>query len=338
MAIRRESWETSRLRSRLKRAAIALAALTLAAFLAIAFITLRPGNWAELELVSIQSAQDGQITAHFTVRYPSGGGVDFTAYVDGQPQSGGSIGGEGFLPFPQSDSKTIEFNLNPEHASIEGSFTNSALFRRLLVRVGERHRIGVGSPWYLYDFFVSKQRHAMIVTCKGDRSAAPQEQTVTAGQAVRFYKTLLEEAGKGNDQLVALDAARPSAPYLSDFVRLFPLAEVKYRNFGGGIGFDVEVDLHERYEFQMQLPVKFDSSRRSVTGYGEPRFCLREIVRVETRENRTGVSSYNPASERKFGSAEWKKIVESGGDFGVIGYPMITNRSVRDFKDRNIEK
>lgn len=300
--------------------------------------TIRRTTWAEVELLSLQAAQDGQITAEFAVRYPNGSGVEFTSYVDGQPQGGGGVGGRSILPFPMNDSKTVEFNLNPEHSRTEGSFTNSVLFRRLLVQVGERHQIRTGRALYLYDFAVGTQRHQMVVACKGDRSAAPQEQTVTLEQAAQFYKTILKEAGKGNDRFATLDAARPSAPYLSDFVKLFPQAEVNYRNFSGGFGFDVEVDLFERYEFQMQLPANFDSSGRSVADYGEPRFYLREVNHVEERKNRTGVTSYNPLGERKFGSAEWRRIVESGGDFGVIGYSMISNRPVAGFNGRNIEK
>jgi len=98
------------------------------------------------------------------------------------------------------------------------------------------------------------------------------------------------------------------------------------------------LDLHERYELLMQLPVRFDSSNRSVIGYGEPQFYLREVERVQLQKGRTGLTSYNPIAERKFGSAEWKKTVESGGDFGAIGYRMITNQPVAGFKDRKIEK
>ena len=314
--------------------------MALALVLVLTFWTIRRSVWAEVELLSLQAAQDGQITAQFAVRYPNGGGVEFTSYVDGQPQGGGGVGGRSILPLPMDDSKDVEFNLNPERSRIEGGFTNSVLFRRLLVQVGERHRIRTGKPLYLYDFVAGKHRHQMIVACKGDPSPAPPEQTATytPEQAAQFFKMIMQESGKGNDPYVALAADRSSAPYLSELVRLFPQAEVNYRNFSGAFGFDVAVDLFERYEFQMQLPARFDSSHQSVTGYGEPRFHLREVDRVETRKNRTGVTWYKPAGERTFGSPEWRRIVEGGGDFGVIGYSMITNRPVAGFKDRKIEK
>ena len=88
----------------------------------------------------------------------------------------------------------------------------------------------------------------MIAACDHDTSASPEPTvppTFTPEQIAQYFKALLQQAEKGNDPLKALDAARPSAPYLSDFVRLFPSAEVNYRTFGGsyGPGFDVGVGL-----------------------------------------------------------------------------------------------
>ena len=157
--------------------------------------------------------------------------------------------------------------------------------------------------------------------------------TMSQNQVAQYFKAMAQEAEKGNQYFKALDAARPSAPYLSDFLGLFPKAEVNYRYFtsSGEPGYDVEVDLHERYELLMQLPVHFDSSRRNVIGYGEPKFYLGEATNVVKRQ-----TWFNPASARTFGSAEWKKIVEGEGDFRAIGYAMITNRPVPGFKNRKI--
>jgi hypothetical protein len=153
-------------------------------------------------------------------------------------------------------------------------------------------------------------------------------------EAEAAYASAMAQARQqGEDYFSALDAARPSAPYLSDIVRLFPEAEVNYRYFGarGEPGFNVAVDLYERYQLKMRLPVRFDSSRRTVIGYGEPKFYLLEVAKQKGRE-----TSYNPEGGREFGPAEWKKIVESRGDFGAIGYTMITNKPVPGFKDRKI--
>jgi len=139
------------------------------------------------------------------------------------------------------------------------------------------------------------------------------------------------EAVKGAMRFRALDAALKSAPYLSDFVRLFPGAEVNYRYFtrSDEPGFDVAVNLYGRYELEMQLPAHFDSRRFAVIGYGEPKFCLLEVANYKG-----GETTYNPAGAVTFGSSAWRKIVESEGDFGAIGYSMITNQPVAGFKDR----
>ena len=148
------------------------------------------------------------------------------------------------------------------------------------------------------------------------------------------------EGFKGSRRSAALDAARPSAPYLADFARLFPGAKVNYTYFDGTDepGFDVSVDLYERYEFLLQLRTVFDSSRRHVIGYGEPKFYVWEVASVKIDAGMPGDVLFNPAGGTNFGAAEWRKIVEKGGDFRAIGYAMVTNQPVTGFKDRNIAK
>ena len=160
----------------------------------------------------------------------------------------------------------------------------------------------------------------------------------TLDQQTKLAQLIREAVADGNASSKALDAARSTAPYVSDFVRLFPKAEVHYRNFDASTGFDVTVDLHERYELTMQLPVRFDALSRSVSGYGEPHFYLWEVASVNRNKSGIAETRFNPAGERRFGSAEWNKIVESGGNFSAIGYTIISNQPVPGFKDRNIAK
>lgn len=141
------------------------------------------------------------------------------------------------------------------------------------------------------------------------------------GAASVVYYCLFFGAGlEGKERFKALDVARPSAPYLSDLIRLFPNARVNYRYFArsGDPGFDVSADLYERYEFGMQLPVLFDSTHRHVIGYGNPKFYLWEAAKIERREGRAGGVSITGGTN--FGAAEWQKIVEKDGDFGAIGF------------------
>jgi hypothetical protein len=136
-------------------------------------------------------------------------------------------------------------------------------------------------------------------------------------------------AQKGKNYFSGLDAARPSAPYVSDFVRLFPDAQVHYRYFTAGRepGFDVMAILYERYDLTMQLPAIFDFSGRKVVGYGPPAFYLNEAEKVEGRS-----ISYKSSQKGSLGAPEWQKIVAAGGDFEAIGYKLTKDRPVLGFR------
>lgn len=149
---------------------------------------------------------------------------------------------------------------------------------------------------------------------------------MTPEQFAKFFK---QEKSKADAWFAALDVVKQSAPFVAEFVRLFPAAKVSYRYFTSTPepGFDLEVDLHDRYELTMQLPVHFNADGRKVVGYGEPSFYLREVGRQEGRQTwYTG--------DWKFGPKEWSKIVDGGGDFSVIGCAMKTNQPVAGFMQR----
>ena len=147
--------------------------------------------------------------------------------------------------------------------------------------------------------------------------------------------TVMVEAPRGWRYFAALDAARSEAAYVSDFVRLFPGTEVRYRYFTPRRepGYDLHVALYERYELTMQLPVTFDRSGGEVVGYGESRFYLWEVSSVRGHN-----ISYNPTRGREFGSAEWREIINRDGDFAAIGYRLIKDQPVPGLKDALMPK
>jgi hypothetical protein len=182
-----------------------------------------------------------------------------------------------------------------------------------------------------------------IISCTPKHSTPPNAEAMpqhsTPEQTAQSLALLAREGQKGKERFAALNAVRASAPYISEFLRLFPNAKVNYRYFANPDepGFDVGVDLYDRYEFRMQLPVRFDSERPSVVGYGEPRFVIWEAASV-TR-GPSGIAETAPKSdgERHFGSAEWRTLAAHGGDFSAIGYVMHTNQPVAGFRDRGIQ-
>jgi hypothetical protein len=187
----------------------------------------------------------------------------------------------------------------------------------------------VGSRLGIAD--AGKQYTSFVIVGYGASPTRTEASNPTPKQVTEYWTLLLQESEKGKERFKALDHARTSAPCLQDFLRLFPEAEVNYSYWGGSSepGYVAEVDLHGRYEFELRLPVRFDSSRRSIIGCGEPTFCLRELAMQAGRER-----SYNQASDRQFGTAEWRKIVESGGNFQAIGYSMVTDQPAPGYRDR----
>jgi len=172
----------------------------------------------------------------------------------------------------------------------------------------------------------------LLVGCQKQQPSVTVASTNMTSE--QFAELFNEEKSKADAWFAALDAAKPSAPLVAEFLRLFPNAVLNYKYFTstGEPGFDVGVDLHERYDFRMQLPVRFDPEGSAVIGYGEPMFYLLEVA-----SQNGGATSYNPAGERQFGSANWRKIVQSGGDFSVIGYTTVTNRPILGFTQRNVQ-
>ncbi len=126
----------------------------------------------------------------------------------------------------------------------------------------------------------------------------------------------------------ALDSVRPTAPYLSSFVRAYPDADVIYRFYSANekLGFIATVELYGRYELELRLQPDFDQTYRKVVGYGEPRFQILEIEKQEGRGR-----SYVGKAQRQFGAAEWQAILDQGGDFGAIGYFMIKDKPAPGF-------
>jgi hypothetical protein len=150
------------------------------------------------------------------------------------------------------------------------------------------------------------------------------------------------------DYQAALNNATNSISYAAEFVQLFPNAESGFSYYIGGAGttaFYMDADLYGRYELKLFLPsIKFDASRRKVTGFGDPEFIIQEVAELKqiSKVGSLGAVtnwsvSYSTQGSRRFGGAEWKKVVAARGDFSVIGFNFITNSPVpkfREYRDR----
>ena len=113
-------------------------------------------------MLSVEATQDGQVRAHFTSRHSNGAGIKSTHYVDGVAGGGGGGRSRGFPFTSPKDSSTTMFHLNPERIPVSGSFTNSELFGRLLIRVGETKLFHTGETFSLYDFTAGGKRYYCV--------------------------------------------------------------------------------------------------------------------------------------------------------------------------------
>ncbi len=64
----------------------------------------------------------------------------------------------------------------------------------------------------------------------------------------------------------------------------------------------------------------------AIASYSEPQFWLLEVSSVSP----SGWSTSSD-NQRRFGLADWEKVVNSGGDLSVLGFKMEKDRSVPGF-------
>lgn len=135
-----------------------------------------------------------------------------------------------------------------------------------------------------------------------------------------------------------LDAAdRTKIPYLKDFLTLYPDSVVRYLSFAGSDfpSLSVNTTLHDRYQFNLRVPVRYSEDSSKIMGYGEPRFHLLEIASVTPRDDGAGGTELGGTSggdlQEHFSLKEWKKLVESKGDFATLGFRLEVNRPVPNF-------
>lgn len=172
--------------------------------------------------------------------------------------------------------------------------------------------------------------------------AAAQDDGQTAKKLEELKKHLEEVYG---DQIkvsklrsAALDATdRTEIPYLGDFLTLYPDAVVRYLSFTKSDfpGLSVTTTLHDRYRFSLRVPVRYSEDNKKIVGYGEPMCHLLEIASVTPRDGGAGGVELHATSggdlQEHFGLKEWKELVESKGDFSILGFKLKATNPVPHF-------
>lgn len=133
-------------------------------------------------------------------------------------------------------------------------------------------------------------------------------------------RNLAEAVSNG---VVEIDVAR-------NFETLFPDAEhfiSHYTETKGDPTWNSKVGLHGRYVLTVKFQIGFDESRTHPVRNGDPIFYLLELANV--REN-----GYECTDRQiEFGLQEWNRLLESSGDFNVIGYPMLKDKPLVGFDE-----
>ena len=84
--------------------------------------------------------------------------------------------------------------------------------------------------------------------------------------------------------------------------------------------------LHGRYVLTLQCKIDVDYARSAVTNYQPPRVFLTEIVSLERLPG--GQLSATHGTNFSFDLEQWKRLVESHGNFESLGVSLTTNSPV----------
>jgi hypothetical protein len=113
-----------------------------------------------------------------------------------------------------------------------------------------------------------------------------------------------------------------------DFEALFPDSEHFITYYTGTKGdpiWNSKVGLHGRYVLTVRFRIGFDESRTHPVREQDPVFHLVELANIS--KNGYGYTDRH----FEFGLKEWNLLMESSGDFNVIGYPMKKDKPLDGF-------
>lgn len=154
-----------------------------------------------------------------------------------------------------------------------------------------------------------------------------------------YQKVITEQIRISKLRHAALDAAdRSQIPHMKDFLALYPNTIVRYLKVSGADfpSLSVITTLHDRYEFRMDIPVKYSDDHLSIVGYGEPECHLMEVASVSTRDYGAGgielEATIGGDLQKHFGIKEWELLVASKGDFSLLGFKIEKAKPVPNFE------
>lgn len=133
-------------------------------------------------------------------------------------------------------------------------------------------------------------------------------------------------------QALALRDAKQSVPYVREFLRFFPDAEISF-SYGqnGRTEVNCLTGLYGRYVFLARTPVTFNLLRTSVVSYGDPFFHLMEVGVIESKDGTKKTGWVPNTINKDFGKDDWNKLVAAGGSLEALGITPITDQPIEGF-------
>jgi hypothetical protein len=134
---------------------------------------------------------------------------------------------------------------------------------------------------------------------------------------------------------IALQSGIHGQLYPGQFNRLFPQADNVISYYSGEAGqprWTSSVGEFGRYVFRMTVLVDFDAARTNIVSTGKPSFYLYEILSIGTTPNGRPYLNINQLTKDPLSSSSWRHLLESKGDFSVLGFSLKTNAPVSGFE------
>src|SRR5262249_13457368 len=139
---------------------------------------------------------------------------------------------------------------------------------------------------------------------------------------VLFLRMLIwSQASTIEDYVPTCESAATRLPIAVEFEKLFPnetdhfITHYGFNRNGGDRTntWNSEAHFYGRYQLTMQIEVVVDYKSNTVTRAGEPEFFLCEHYQIDGTDLSSRVREIS-----RFGEPEWRKLVNSNGDFTAI--------------------
>ncbi len=147
-----------------------------------------------------------------------------------------------------------------------------------------------------------------------------------------YNNSWMKEGERLEGRRLAIHAsARNSVAFPREFELLFSGGRTSASESALGWSYNVEVGLYGRYHLKGSVPLTVDTNTMTVIRADSPEIYVREYARIIPAGGNIGGSATFSTNQIQLRAAEWRKLVDSRGDFSAVGYLMVTNMPLPHF-------